>query len=325
MKYISFLIFIVSIQLGFSQTFVKDSLNNQPVSFATIDFGNGYGTFADEEGKFYYSEKLYKGIDTLIISALGYKKKKIATNKLTDTIKLPHEASMLEEVIVTAKPKGKFKIMTIKPNGHEDYFKCWLPTIESEIAVYFPNNSPNTKRISKLLIPIKTEAKNWDKRHKDKHEKRPFSTLFRVHFYENNEGLPGDVLTYEKILFIANQDTDPIFELDVTKSNIMIPKDGIFVSIQVLGYTDKDGKLLPNKKYKEVETKRGIVRVSTTFRPLLPFTDKIASKQTFVKRIFHNNGKWVLFDLKNINNSNLLKAGLNNYGMGLEVEFYKEK
>ena len=325
MKYISFLIFIISIQLGFSQTFVKDSLNNQPVSFATIDFGNGYGTFADEEGKFYYSEKLYKGIDTLAISALGYKKKKVATNQLGNSVLLNQESSMLEEVIVTATPKGKYKLVTLKPNGHEDYFKCWLPTIESEIAVFFPNNSPNTKRISKLLLPIKTEAKNWDKRHKDKHEKRPFSTLFRVHFYENNKGLPGDVLTYEKILFIANQDTDPIFEFDVTNSNIIIPEDGIFVSIQVLGYTDKDGKLLPNKKYKEVETKRGTVKVSTTFRPLLPFTDQIASKQTYVKRIFHNNGEWVLFDQKNIKNSNLLKAGLNNYGMGLKVEVYKDK
>ncbi|MDA0176051.1 MULTISPECIES: carboxypeptidase-like regulatory domain-containing protein [Mesoflavibacter] len=325
MKYISFLIFIISIQLGFSQTFVKDSLNNQPVSFATIDFGNGYGTFADEEGKFYYSEKLYKGIDTLAISALGYKKKKVATNQLGNSVLLNQESSMLEEVIVTATPKGKYKLVTLKPNGHEDYFKCWLPTIESEIAVFFPNNSPNTKRISKLLLPIKTEAKNWDKRHKDKHEKRPFSTLFRVQFYDNNNGLPGDVLTYEKILFIANQDTDPIFEFDVTNSNIIIPEDGIFVSIQVLGYTDKDGKLLPNKKYKEVETKRGTVKVSTTFRPLLPFTDQIASKHTYVKRIFHNNGEWVLFDQKNIKNSNLLKAGLNNYGMGLKVEVYKDK
>ena len=107
MKYISFLIFIISIQLGFSQTFVKDSLNNQPVSFATIDFGNGYGTFADEEGKFYYSEKLYKGIDTLAISALGYKKKKVATNQLGNSVLLNQESSMLEEVIVTATPKGK--------------------------------------------------------------------------------------------------------------------------------------------------------------------------------------------------------------------------
>ena len=324
MKYIILFFSLFIIQKSTAQNYVKDSINKQPVSFATIDFGNGYGTFADEDGKFIYNSKIYKNIDTLIISALGYQKKKIATNKLTDTIQLTQESSMLEEVIVTTKPKGKFKLVTLQPNGHEDYFKCWLPTIESEIAVFFPNNSSNPKRISKLLLPIKTEAKNWDKRHKDKHEKRPFSTLFRVQFYDNNEGLPGDVLTYEKILFIANQDTKPIFELDVTDSNIMVPKNGIFVSIQVLGYTDKDGKLLPNKKYKEVETKRGIVKVSTTFRPLLPFTDQIPNKRTYVKRIFHNNGKWVLYDQKNISNSNLLKAGLNNYGMGLELEVYKE-
>ena len=98
----------------------------------------------------------------------------------------------------------------------------------------------------------------------------------------------------------------------------------MFVSLQVLGYTDKTGKLLPNKKYREVKTKKGIVKISTTFRPLLPFTDQINTPKTFVKRIFLNDNQWVLFDKKNIQNSNLLLAGLNNYGMGLGLQVYKE-
>jgi len=96
----------------------------------------------------------------------------------------------------------------------------------------------------------------------------------------------------------------------------------MFISVQVLGFTDDKGKLLPNKKYQEVKTVRGIVKVSTTFRPLLPFTNEIPEKRTFVKRVFLNGGEWILFDKKNISNSNLLATGMNNYGIGIKSEVY---
>lgn len=305
-----------------AQTSVLDSETKTPVSYATISFGNGNGIFADDDGKFLFTKKIYSDIDTLYISSLGYKDLKIATENLPKTILLDAEVDKLQEIIVKAKPKGKFKIEKIKPTTHEDYYKCWLPTIESEIAVFFPNENKKTKRLTTVYLPIKVEAKTWHKRKQAKSKKRSFSTLFRVNFYENDNGKPGDVLTYDKVVFIATEANEKIYELDVKKYDIYIPKSGAFVSLQVLGYTDKKGKLLPNKKYREVKTKRGIVKVSTTFRPLLPFTDKIPAKRTFVKRIFLNGNKWVLYDKKNIKKSNLLLSGLNNYGMGLKMEVY---
>ena len=308
----------------FSQTNIVNQETGNPVSYATISFGNGNGLFADDEGKFLFTKKLYSDIDTLFISALGYEKLKVETLNLEKTIQLTPFTSELQEVIISYKPKGKFKVEKQKPTVHEDYFKCWLPTIESEIAVFFENpNSKKIKKVSSLLIPIKVESKDWDKRKRATSKKIPFSSLFRIHFYENNNGLPGDVLTYDEIVFRVTDTSKKIFELDVSNSDIFIPKNGMFVSLQILGYTDKAGKLLPNKKYQEIKTKRGIVKVSTTFRPLLPFTDDIKTPKTYVKRIFLNNNKWVLFDIKNISNSNLLKAGLNNYGLGLEMEVYQ--
>jgi len=299
------------------------SENQEPVSYATISFGNGNGLFADDAGQFFFTKKLYKDIDSLFISAIGFSDLKLATQNLPSTIIMKSSINTLDEVILN-KPRGKFKIEKIKPTVHEDYYKCWLPTIESEIAVYFPNNSTKTQRLSSLQIPIKVEAKDWDKRKKKTSKKRPFSTLFKVNFYKNNKGLPGDVLTYENIVFIANEKNEKILEFDVTAYDIYMPKNGLFVSLQVLGYTDKNGKLLPNKKYQEIKTKRGIVKVSTTFRPLLPFTDQISDKRTFVRRIFLNGGQWILFSKQNVAKSNLLKAGLNNYGLGLNLEVYKE-
>jgi hypothetical protein len=318
-----FLLAIFTFSISYSQTKIIDKETSFPISYATISFGNGNGIFADDEGKFTFTKKLYNDIDTIYISSLGYKELKIATENLQETISLESLSEELQEVIVQVKPTGKFKLKTLKPTLHEDYFKCWLPTIESEIAVFFPNENQKPKQITTLYLPIKTEASNWSDRKKSNAKKRSFSTLFKVHFYENNNGLPGDVLSYEKVVFRVTEQSENVFELDITENDIFIPKNGIFVSIQILGYTDKKGKLLPNKKYQEVKTRRGIVKVSTTFRPLLPFTNKISEKRTFIKRIFLDNNKWIRYEKQNIPRSKLLAEGLNNYGMGLKIKEYQ--
>lgn len=309
--------------LSYSQTKIIDKETSFPISYATISFGNGNGIFADDDGKFTFTKKLYHDIDTLYISSLGYKDLKIATENLQETITLESLSEELQEVIVQVKPTGKFKIETLKPTLHDDYFKCWLPTIESELAVFFPNENQKPKQITTLYLPIKTEASNWNDRKKSNVKKRPFSTLFKVQFYENNNGLPGDVLSYEKVIFRVTEQSENVFELDITENDIFIPKNGIFVSTQILGYTDKQGKLLPNKKYQEVKTRKGIVKVSTTFRPLLPFTNEISAKRTFIKRIFLDNNEWIRYEKQNISRSKLLAEGLNNYGMGIKMKVYQ--
>ena len=319
------IIFLLSICIVQSQNYLKDKKTNEPVSFATISFGNGNGLFADEDGKFVFTKKLYPDIDSIFITSIGYKELKLATENLPKDIFMEASRDELQEVIVQNKPRGKYKIEEIEPTLHDDYFKCWLPTIESEIAVYFPRYKGKPNKIEKVYIPIKIEASNWSKRKKSNAQKRPFSTLFKVNFYENNEGVPGDVLTYDKITFIATEKSKSVIELDVKDNDIYVPKNGMFVSVQILGYTDKLGKLLPNKKYKEVKTKKGIVKVSTTFRPLLPFTDQIKEKKTFVKRIFLNNNQWERYDKQNTYQSKLIKEGLVNYGIGLEMRVYKEE
>ncbi len=307
-----------------AQTKIVDSETKEPISYATISFGNGNGIFADDDGNFLFTKKLYSDIDTLHISALGYSELKLPTANLPKLINLDSQADHLQEVIVQNKPKGKFKIVTLEPTSHDDYYKCWLPTIEAETAVFFPNESSNIKRLTKVYFPIKTEAKTWHKRNRKDHKKRPFSTIFKVNFYENKDGFPGDVITYDKIIFIATEKTEEVYELDVSENDLYVPKKGLFISLQVIGYADEKGKLLPNKKYQEVKTQRGIVKVSTTFRPLLPFTDQISENRTYVKRIFLDGGKWVLYKKGNISKSSLLAKGLDNYGMGIKMEVYKK-
>lgn len=300
-----------------------EASTDQPVSYATISFGNGLGIFADDDGLFIFNKKLYPDVDSLYISALGYKELAISTIDLPETIFLETYADELDEVILHVKVDRKFNEETLKPYLDNDYYKCWLPTIESEIAVFFPNTDVKLKKIANVHFPITLESKDWDKRNKKNADKKAFSTLFKVKFYKNENGFPGKVLTYDNIVFRATEKMGDVFDLDVSDHDIFMPNNGFFVSLQVLGYTDAKGKLLPNKKYKEVKSKDGVVKIPTNFRPLLPFTDKIQEHNTFVKRVFLNGENWINFKKGNMA-STLLNTGLTNYGVGVTYRVYKE-
>lgn len=316
--------FIFALNLS-AQTKIIDKDTKFPVSYATISFGDGQGLFADDDGLFIFTEKRYPDIDSLFITALGYKDLALSTKNLPKTLEMTIEAAKLDEVLITAKIDRKFKTETIKPYLDDDYYKCWLPTIESEIAIFFPNGNDKLKKITSIIFPFALESKDWKKRKRANADKRKFSTLFKVKFYKNDNGFPGDVMTYTNIVFRVTEKNGDEFELDVAKHDLFIPDDGFFVSLQVLGYTDPNGKLLPNKKYKEIKSKNGIVKIPTNFRPLLPFTDEIDSYNTYIKRVFISGNSWVQFKKGNGIESSLLRTNLNNYGVGINYNQYKDE
>ena len=132
-------------------------------------------------------------------------------------------------------------------------------------------------------------------------------------------------MTYTNIVFRATEQNGDEFELDVSKYDLFMPEEGFFVSLQVLGYTDHNGKLLPNKKYKEIKGKAGMVKIPTNFRPLLPFTNEINSHNTYIKRVFISGNNWVQFKKGNGIESSLLKTNLNNYGVGINYNEYRDE
>ncbi|WP_417866867.1 hypothetical protein [Xanthomarina gelatinilytica] len=320
----SILLFFCSIT-SFAQTIIIDSQTKHPVSYATISFGNGQGVFADDEGMFVFTKKIYPDIDSLFISALGFKDLHISSETVSDTLQLQPFIDELDEVVVRAKIDRKYKEETIKPYLDDDYYACWLPTIESEIAVYFKNPDTKLKKLTEIQFPIALESVDWEKRHKANAEKKPFSTLFKVKVYHNNNGFPGKPLSYENMVFRVTEKDGDAYAMDVSAYDIYIPDSGFFVSLQVLGYTDDSGKLLPNKKYKEIKSRGQTVKIPTNFRPLLPFTNEIPENNTYIKRVFVNHNQWIQFKKVNINDSSLLKAGLNNYGIGISYKAFKDE
>jgi len=320
MKLQAILLFLFIPLATFAQKFqVLDAQTKTPVSFATISFGDGKGTFAGEDGVFDFPKAKYADIDSLHISAIGFKEEGFSTKEIPPTILLHPEASQLSEVIVTAPKRGKYKIKKKKPISHDDIHTSWLPTVESEVAVLFNRYQDKSTRIAKLMLPINAETQYKSK------GKGKFATIFRIQFYQNDNGLPGKAISHEKIIFAINQDAEKVFELNIQSKQIFIPKEGLFSSLQVLGYANDKGKLVQSKKYREVTTKRGVKKISTAFRPLLPFTNELNTQKTYVRRIFLNNKKWQIFDKTYNENSNLIKSGFRNYGMGAIFHVFEEK
>ncbi len=297
---------------------VLDSLNMEQIPFATISFGDGLGTFADDDGSFIFNKKRYPDIDTLYVSAMGYAEKKVIFSDALVQVLLRPEVSQLGEVIVSAPKEGKFKFKKQKAETHTDLFACWLPTVESEIAVLFKRYENRATQISKLYLPI-----NAEREYKSK-GKGNFATIFRINYYENKGGRPGAPIPYEETIFSMDQKEDKVFELDILSKSVFIPEDGIFVSLQVLGYAKKDGRLAQTKQYREIKTPRGIQKISTSFRPLLPFIKGASHKNTYVRRIFLNNKKWQVFDKRYNKNSKLIQNGNRNYGLGAEFKVWED-
>ena len=297
---------------------IVDSLDFSPVPFAAISFGNGLGTFADEEGGFSFSKKKYADVDSLFISAIGYADKGIKMDSTVQKVKLKPEVSRLSEVIISAPKEGKFKFKKQKGQTHTDVFACWLPTVESEVAVLFNRYENRATQISKLYLPI-----NAEREYKSK-GKGKFATIFRIQYYENRQGSPGPPIAYENVVFPISEKQDRMFELDVSSKSIFIPESGMFISLQVLGYANKEGKLVDSKKYREIKTARGVQKISTSFRPLLPFVKGLPNQSTFVRRIFFNDKKWQVFDRTYNKNSKLIQTGHKNYGMGAEFKVWEK-
>lgn len=323
MRILLFLSLFLSLWIAEAQKItLLDKDSKEPVSFATISFGDGKGTFADADGVFTFSRKRYPDIDSLIISSIGYEDLKVATDTIANTLYLEPSTAQLAAVVVQARLDGNFREKVIEAVAHDNYFDSWLPTVESEIAVKFERQNDQPTILKSLKIPIVLEESQASKKGK----LRAFSTLFRVQFYDvKTDGAPMDKSSYPSQTFLITEKSKEIHEVDLEELGIQIPQEGVFASIQVLGYTYPDGKLIDAKKYREIRTRGGMEKVSTTYRPLLPFTDKIDGRKTWVRRIFFNNKAWQLFDLSYNPNSKLVRSGHVNYGMGAVLKVYEPR
>lgn len=128
MRFISilfFFFFCVSINSQSKRIKIIDSLSLESIPFASVYFSNNNGLISDKDGYFeLITEQFDKG-DTLFISSMGFKTKKLPLNILTDSIiSLKQESIILNNVIVTNNQLTSLEIIEkVKQNLESNYNK----------------------------------------------------------------------------------------------------------------------------------------------------------------------------------------------------------
>ena len=128
MRYTSILVFFFfcfSLNSQSKRIKIIDSLSLESIPFASVYFSNNNGLISDEEGYFELIPEQFNTGDTLFVSSLGFKTKKIHLNFFRDSIiRLKQESITLKNVVVTNKQLTSLEIIKrVKQNLDYNYNK----------------------------------------------------------------------------------------------------------------------------------------------------------------------------------------------------------
>jgi hypothetical protein len=214
----------------------------EPIPYATIKYFENstfsHGDYSSEAGIVDLQKKI--NFDYIEISCIGYETKKIYKSELSDgAIYLYRKINLLNEVIV---PRNKHNTEIIgylnrkKSNKTEEIVKGYSN------AVLIKNIGKQDKLIKSIIFCIKKPKYDVDFR----------LQLFKV----NNKIFPGEELLPQNFICKIKSGDKESIEVDISKFNISLPENGIFVSIEGLeGINAMDTYLngdKENKKSKKV-------------------------------------------------------------------------
>lgn len=241
---------------------------NQPIPYVSIWIEHeDTGTSTEEDGSFEIEVKDKN--NNLIFLALGFEKQVIKAAQV-DKVILKTTTFELNEVLVDNRLETKTKEIGTPKNEIFQAFENG-PRIDIKYFPYLSSYS-KTKYIKKVAIYC--DSKKDD-------------VSIKIHFYKiNEEGLPGEELTYKDVLFkVKNGINNNLF--DVTSFRLTMPKNGIFVGFE---------KLIIEKNKIEKKTK-DLNNNEITKKTYLPYILYNLEERPFSLTFL--NGKWAKKTISN--------------------------
>lgn len=223
----------------FSQTnSIQNSVTSEPIPYVNISLENGEGSFTSDENGFFQIPNNKKS-KSIIFDAIGFEQLQIDIDKIKGPISLIQKTIAIKEVVVSKHKKTIRKIGSTKSKKaahfvHDITDDEYKPCI---IAKYFDFKSDNDNVLLKK-IKIKTSSPL-------------FKPLINFRIYsKGDDGKPNETL-YNENIFCRVKEGDKTTKIDVSNLDIVVPKDGFFVAIEIL-ITDKNKQEL-KYVYKNVE------------------------------------------------------------------------
>ncbi|MGB1307983.1 MAG: carboxypeptidase-like regulatory domain-containing protein [Oceanihabitans sp.] len=210
--------------------FVVSDKSNKALVYANITLlSKNKGSITNKDGYFTLNLRKEEFNDSLLFSYIGYKSKIISIQDLLNNpdspVRLLEEVDNLKEVILSVK-KAKYtasKTLGFNKRGIKQKIST---AYGSEYATLIENDKFKDGKVTGVIFHL-------NKNKSDLFEIYP--AYFRIKFYEYNNDLdmPGKLLSHENIL-IKPENKSQKYKLDVSQYNILMPKNGIVVGIEVI-------------------------------------------------------------------------------------------
>ncbi|RZK11074.1 MAG: carboxypeptidase-like regulatory domain-containing protein [Flavobacterium sp.] len=269
---------------------VKDSLTNETLPYASINLLNGFGLFTDEKGEVMLERDAPK---TIRISFVGYASKEIALDKVSSPIiLLQPETNALSEVTVinTRKGKGKRKDFTVKPQLHDNINKMYWSSIGQQYAFYIPNTKKEGV-LKSITIPLIVKDIHQGMT-EDSFETDPYGTMVNIAFMTNANQLPDKKLNdYEKKVVIHSGKVTDQITVDF-EEEIEIPEEGLFITMTIIGKTNKQGNYIPEMPYAIRELPDRKKKVIKIILPNYALVEAPKGQLTYFRNVFSDITKW---------------------------------
>lgn len=266
---------------------VRDSITNETLPYASINLLNGFGLFTDESGQVALEKDTPK---TIRITYVGYASKDIAIDELASpVVLLQPEANALSEVrVVNKKGGGKRKEYAVKPHLHDNINKMYWSSIGQQYAFYIPSTKKDGI-LKSITIPLIVKDIHQGMT-ETSFETHPYGTMVSLAFRSNLNQMPDKELNnYEKKVVIHSNKVADHITVDFDQE-IEMPEEGLFVTLTVVGKTDRQGTYQPEMPYAIQEFDRK--KKAKIILPNYALVEAPKGQLTYCRNIFSNGTKW---------------------------------
>jgi hypothetical protein len=196
------------------------STNNNELKFAHLQVATNttdYLFMTDKDGLVKINYPNFTNKDTLIVSCIGYKTKKINCSDLLKhfEIKLKNEIYQISEISIKAKKTKSHKLGNLIKHS----FRSSQVGFLNQAGLFIPFNGENSKLKSIRVYMHSFGNKNW--RHK------PFRLrLYKGHFPFKEE------ITPKEIVAALKPNKNHWVSIDLSQYDLDFPKEGLLIAIQ---------------------------------------------------------------------------------------------
>lgn len=268
------LFFTVYSHKAYSQRLISGSIFDEyekPLPYASVFISNkpNTGTFTNAQG--FFSLKVDIS-DTLLVSHIGYESIKIAVSDFRGAVFLKESMFQLKEITVSASKKTRYIVQKLGAYWEKPDIN-WFLRGKDNYALLIPNIIKQEGFIKNLYFKIKHERDKKSKKYKNS------QIQLRVRIYEGVDYQNSSQidLLRENIIIIMKQSSTDI-SISLEKYKIRFPKEGVIIGIDIMGYIDKDNKLIEGS----IEDCRKNIYIRQT--------NKIERENSFYKSF--NTTKW---------------------------------